>query len=371
MMHKKAVLLIAVFSLVLRAGAEEAKTVTAEGSAKIVKGDIKSAKESALTVAMRNAVEQVGSEIISETVVEDFELVKDEIISRARGYVHEYKIIEEARKGEEYYVRIEAVVSAKEVKDDATFIYKKMDKPRVIVMVTEMEGGSASQSKIAENTLSEYLAEKEISLVDAEAVKAKIGADSIRLAADGDAKSARKIGAISGAEVIITGTVKAGNPEPVKGILYSSKGYASIRVMNAETGEIYAFSSVEENGVDGSADGSVMKAVKTASSKAAHDVFSKMLKKWNEFVINGRTIEILISGVEFGELKELKALISGLEGVKEVIQRNYESPSVLFEVRFTGKSERLADLLTSKSFKGKKFEVTSLMPNKVNLKIKK
>jgi hypothetical protein len=368
-MRRIVTILGAVLFIAFTANAQEAKTVTGEGSAKIVKGDTKSAKESALTLAMRNAVEQVGSEIISETVVEDFELVKDEIISRARGYIHEYKILEEGKRGDEYYVKISAVVSAKEVKDDATFIYKKMDKPRVIVMLTEMEGGSSNQSKIAENTLSEYLMTKELSILDAESVKAKIGADSIRLAAEGDVQSAKKIGALSGAEVIITGTVRAGAPESVKGVLYSSRGYASIRVMNGETGEIYAFSTVEENGVDGSADGSVMKAIKNASTKVAHDIFSKMLKKWNEFVLNGRNIEVLISGVNFGELKELKTLIGGLEGVKEVIQRNYESPSVIFDVRFIGKSERLAELLTATGFKGKKFNVTSIQPNKIVLKI--
>jgi len=112
-----------------------------------------------------------------------------------------------------------------------------------------------------------------------------------------------------------------------------------------------------------------MKAIKNASTKVAHDIFSKMLKKWNEFVLNGRNIEVLISGVNFGELKELKTLIGGLEGVKEVIQRNYESPSVIFDVRFIGKSERLAELLTATGFKGKKFNVTSIQPNKIVLKI--
>ncbi len=368
-MKRIATIIGTILLIVFVVNAEEAKTVTGEGFAKVVKGDVKSAKESALIQAMRNAVEQVGSEIISETVVEDFELVKDEIISRARGYIHEYKVLEEGKKGEDYYVKISAVVSAKDVRDDATFIYKKMDKPRVIVMIAEMEGGGSSQSKIAENTLSEYLMDKELSLLDAESVKAKIGSDSIRLAAEGDIQSAKKIGAISGAEVIITGTVKAGSPESVKGVLYSSKGYASIRVMNGETGEIYAFSTVEENGVDGSADGSVMKAIKNASSKAGHDIFSKMLKKWNEFVLNGRNIEVLISGVNFQELKELRTLIGGLEGVKEVVQRNYESPSVIFDVRFIGKSDRLAELLTAVQFKGKKFNVTSLMPNKLVLKL--
>lgn len=93
--------------------------------------------------------------------------------------------------------------------------------------------------------------------------------------------------------------MKAGSPESVKGVLYSSKGYASLKVINAETGEIYAFATVEDNGVEGSADGSLMKAIKNSASRAAKEVFSKMLKKWNDFVITGRTIEVVISGVNY------------------------------------------------------------------------
>ena len=86
------------FAAVMAAGSafsQEIVTVTASGSASVASGNVDSARQAAIDDAKRAAVEQVGSEVISETVVENFELVKDVVVTRISGYVKSYELTED------------------------------------------------------------------------------------------------------------------------------------------------------------------------------------------------------------------------------------------------------------------------------------
>ena len=364
-------LMIGLFPAALSAEEAALTRVTAEGKASIIKDDVDSAKTAALDDARRKAVEQVGSEIVSETVVENFELVKDRVIARAKGYVHELKVLEEGRDGDQYKMKIEAAVSVQSLKEDATLIYKEMNKPRMMVLVTEAKGEEQFKSSTAENTIVEFLMEKGFSMVDQATAKENVKKDELRLAAEGNAAAAAKIGLQSGAEAIIVGTAQVSSPESIRDVLYASKATVSLRAVKTDNAQIYATATVTEHGVEGVPEAAGQKAAKVASLKAARETFWKILKAWNEEQLHGQKIELILAGVKnFATLKKLKGSLKKIRGIQEVIQRTFDAPTATLTVTFQGDSNRLAELLTSGPIEGLEFEVTAVVTGKIEASLR-
>lgn len=87
---------------------EDTKTVIATG--------IGIDHESALKQGLRSAVEQaIGVYMKSESVVENFELISDKILSHSRGYVKSYEIIRERSEGGLINMSISAEVIVKQL----------------------------------------------------------------------------------------------------------------------------------------------------------------------------------------------------------------------------------------------------------------
>ena len=115
--------------------AEEQYTIV-QGNASI-EGNKDIAKKKALSDAFRNAVERgLGVWIKSQSEVKDFELKKDEILTRAEGYVTSYEILNEQEHDGLYTVTIKAKVSVDKIGEDV----KKM----VGILKTQMGNPSIS-----------------------------------------------------------------------------------------------------------------------------------------------------------------------------------------------------------------------------------
>ncbi len=114
--------------------------VEAVGQAAIFSGNVASARSQALVNAQRNAVEQgVGVLLDSKTVAENFQIIKDEILTSSRGFVTRYKVVSEGRTrdGRSFRVKIKASVSQNMLRDRLSalrILHKKMGNQRVMVI---------------------------------------------------------------------------------------------------------------------------------------------------------------------------------------------------------------------------------------------
>lgn len=117
-----------------------AAEVTAEGMAAIINGNVASAKNQALINAQRAAVEQgVGLILDSKTRTENFQVIKDEILTSSQGYVTQYLIVSEGQTPDRlsYRVRIKAEVAQNLLEDKLAalrILHKKMGQKRVMVI---------------------------------------------------------------------------------------------------------------------------------------------------------------------------------------------------------------------------------------------
>ena len=155
--------LLLVFSSVIYASNQEGDIIIlAEGYG--------SSKQDALLKAKREAIEiGIGTVLISQTEIRNFEVKKDIILSRTKGSVKKYDILHEEKQPDDvFYLKIKAVVSLASIKEDLAalkILLESMDKPRMMVMIEE-------DGKSAENAILDYLTEKDFEVVDVSVVAA-------------------------------------------------------------------------------------------------------------------------------------------------------------------------------------------------------
>lgn len=132
--------------------------LTVQGNATIENSNINSAQKKALSDAFRNAVEKgLGVYIKSQSQVENFELKKDEILTRAEGYVTEHEILKESENGQIYTVTIKAKVAVDRIGSDfkklVGRVKTQMGNPSIAFVLTTWEKkGIKSSVSLEDNT---------------------------------------------------------------------------------------------------------------------------------------------------------------------------------------------------------------------------
>jgi hypothetical protein len=132
-----------IFSFSNSAIAEE-KQVTAIGTVAIGNDAKDVYQKKALDLAFRNAVErELGVYIQAHTEIKNGEMVKDEILQKATGYVHEHEIVKEETKAGQYSVTIDAKISVDRIGEDFKKIVGKVKKamgnPSITFVLTTWE----------------------------------------------------------------------------------------------------------------------------------------------------------------------------------------------------------------------------------------
>ena len=127
-------------TLIFPAGLPAGNRVTAKGLSFFEPGRELIAREKALDEAKRMAVEKaMGTTIESRTAVENYQVIKDQILSRSAGYLKDIKILEENKTDlGTYEVKIEADVEIPALVDDLDRfkkILKWQKNPRISVVV--------------------------------------------------------------------------------------------------------------------------------------------------------------------------------------------------------------------------------------------
>ncbi len=137
--------------------------VTAKGMSFVEAGREVLAREKALDEAKRTAIEKaVGVSIQSSTVVENFQVVKDQIFSRTSGYLSNLKILEEKKtKLGTYEIKIEAEVEIAALVEDLDRFQKILQwqkNPRIRIRIESgINKNHLSAAKKTANLLTEKL----------------------------------------------------------------------------------------------------------------------------------------------------------------------------------------------------------------------
>jgi hypothetical protein len=239
-----------------------------------------------------------------------------------------------------------------------------------MVVIPEVRGDEIIPTSQAETRVIQFFLEKGFSLVDQSTALQNIRKDELRKIAEGDSQAAAKVGLRAGAEAVVTGSASLGGTESVRGVLYASRSTVSLKAIRTDNATIYAVSNQSGTEAEATEESAQRKALDTASTRAARDVFWKLVKKWNEETISGTEIEMVLSGVTFSSLKFFAGVLKDMKGVSEVIQRSFDVPTAILTVKYQGDAMRLADQLDSGDLEDFDLEVTSVTKGKVTLNIR-
>jgi len=364
----------------------ETNEVVASGMGSIIGGDVAHARDDAIEDALRTSIEQtLGLMLESETLVENYQLIEDNIFSKTRGYVQRYDVIKEGKRDEQLYeVTVKAVVKLSNLKDDlegiATLIRRK-NTPRMMMLIEERNIGQAADvynyieadMNTAETALMESFMEKGFRFVDPSTVKQNLKREQAAAILEGDVSQAAALGRTVGAEVIVTGKAlaKATVFEAYGTKQRSQQATLNVRAIRTDTGDIIATGSAQGAfpHIDDVFGGT--KAIQKACAQLSEDIMGKILDRWSADVSSGTTITLKLRGISgFSQLNKFKsALKYYVRGISSVTQREFNGSFATLEILMTGSADDLAQSLSDKDVEGIKVKVVGMSQNSVTIEL--
>lgn len=369
-----------VFSFLLSAPsrAGEPLVILAEGVGDTAGGQAM-ARDAAIWDALRQAVEQaLGAFIQSESIVENYQLISDNIFSKTAGYIQKYHILEEVLQGDLYRVKIKAYVVSGKLENDLAAIGLLMlqkHKPKVMVVIPEQNLARRRVPVPAgETEIIKKLLEKGFKVVDQSQVKKIRYNDQVRAALAGDDKTAAKIGLQYGAEVIIVGEAfsEFATSGGVLGSMISCRARVEARAIRTDTGEIIAADGKHAAGIDISENIAGKKALQNAGGQLGDYLITQILSTWRSEVVDATTVQLIIIGVDYQQFAKFKMLLKGsVRGVKAIHQRSFSGKRGVLDIDFKGNPQALAEELTLKDFGNFKVAITNFTSNRLDLEVLK
>jgi len=366
---KLSYLLITLFVFTaVSAGQEQVKTVIASGQG--------NSGVQALEQAKRSAVEQaLGTVLTSETLMKNYQLASDKILSRANGFLKNYREVSSNASMGIFTVTIEAEVTAvfsEIMKDQAAIdlLLSWMNKPRWMIIVEENNCGQRTEA--CETEINRKLSKWHFDLVS----KRRLNPASLN--------SLDKPGGISqvslsayreGAELILIGkaltTEKAEIGYLVGTGMKSVQADFTAQIIEASSGKIYASFTTHAPAVHISEVTAGVDALTKAAGEMADSLVTSVLQWASSAQITARTLEILVTEADFTSFNTLKKNLTDFSGIEGVRQRSFTNNEGILEVDYDGTVEDLAVQLDGYAFTGGSFTVLELSGNSVKIKFMK
>jgi hypothetical protein len=356
--------------------------VTATGSGSYRPEDVARSKEEALEAARRDAVEQVSGVIVtSESEMRNLDLVKDEVSSHSQGFIKRSRIVKEGRDGPLYQVTIEAEVGRgaflKQMNDSLEELYKRVGKPRVMLVIQEKHTNEAGVSSagdglgIAEKEIRKLLLAQGFTFVDP---RVETRAQMAELAAKGKAvgkDSLAKLGQITQAEIVIVGTARSSD----KGALsrfQRAQADISLDALRTDNGQVLASEVGTAVGLHINAETAAVNAMQKAAQELTPKLMQQVTYQWIKERNEGGRVELIVKNAAFGDLLALRrALGNGVRGVKKVTQRSFSQGTALLELESKDPADRIAEAISETSFQGFTLEIVDVTPKSLIVTMKK
>ena len=304
-------------------------------------------EKEALRDAFRNALEkEIGVQVKAETEVANLRLVKDRILTKAEGYVKNWKMLEPPKKESgQFLVRISVEVFQGEVNKelllngiDVNQVYDWIGKPRLLVLVADEINGKASGTNYARNRIEDVFISRGIRVMSSELL------DQTGIFATYSADKILALGQKVRAEVIISGKCISNFSREIPIGDYKQRFYTSslqIQTWNISNKELLFSKTFMDcnRGTDVSAVGdadAVKNSMKDCIEKAAPDIVFETVKHWHASVNRPKTYTLSIRNIEHDAGTELETQIKNIKGVHQLIRRAYQSGVLEVEVEVEG-----------------------------------
>lgn len=361
---------------------EELFKVTANGASSYRADDLARSREEALEAARRDAVEQVSGVIISsESELKNFDLVKDEVLTRTQGYVRRSRILKEGRDGPMYAVTIEAEVSKgaflKEVNDSLEGLYRRVGKPRVMLVIKESQAASDDKSTstaglgVTEKEIRKILLGQGFTFIDPRVVTRAQMAELAAKGKNADTNVITQLGQTTQAEIVIVGEARTSNKGEFNRF-YRVQADLSLDVLKTDNGQIMASDVYSAVALHINADTAAINALQKAAQEETPKLMQQVTYQWLKDKNEGARVELVVRNASFGDLLNLRrSLANNVRGVKKVTQRSYSQGTALLELETKDTADRVAESLNDAKFEGFALEIVDVTPTSLIVNMKK
>ncbi len=329
--------------------------------------------------ALRRAIEQAGEvDIFSKSEVENFQLIRDTVISRAVGKITDYKVLSKQEGvGGTCVVTVEAKVSKKLL--DATWgeveiLLKQLGRPKIMVFFAERiydlatpEGrrkGILDTDSQFQVMIEQKLAEAGFDLVAKEQIDAIKKTKAAEASAKNDVAVMQAIAADYGAHMFIAGKANTTGPQ-VKTVyggvtMYMWETDVTLRGYWAETAQLLFAAGTPDGWRRGGSrvDGrpGAKQALQNTAKNLANLCVAKLLETWTRQAVSGGQIVLEVHNVSF---KQMMAIQKALKKLKDItdLNRDFKKPLVKFRIKADISAEKLAEIVAEMSFEGFALEI--------------
>jgi hypothetical protein len=379
------------------------ETVEVTGEAAVEKGNTLAAKDKAIEDALRRAVEQaLGTVVLSESLASKSVLVRDNILTKAKGYVKKYEVLSTEDKKTTYAVKVKAEVSNDQLQTDAAALgltLARKGMPRLAVLFSEQRideakpaawwgdkaGALKLDQRVVETTLTQAWLKDGFTFVDADSLIAGVKTAKVS-STDLSANDVRELGkAVDAIDVAVVGTAVSTKSQDTAKLLDGvSQGADKVtgvtcsatltaKAFNADNGELLAAREETAATYGQSALACGRDAMVKAAQALSKNLKDDVVAKWNAELLQGNRVQLRIEGVDsvktFSALKT--ELTSRIRGAKVTGTPRLTNGVADFDVMLTASAEDAAGQLETWKVSGKTLKVTTLSPNKIEAKLSK
>ena len=309
--------------LTVASGNQDVVEVTASGSGITA--------EEARRDALRKALEQgAGVEISSRSQVENFQLIRDTIYSRADGVITDFKILRQSEgAGGMFHCRIMAQVSRSAVATQWGEVQNVLDqigRPGIAVRILERIDGVIQDSSILESKIEHRLLEAGFDVYARDQLEAITQKESADAAAEENITKMLALAKDFGTQIFITGTAQA-NSAGVRELagqltaMYNCD--AAIKMYDTDTAQLCASESLPNTRGGARGHYSISpqagkRALEIAGIDLVDRCYRSVMRNWATRITAGGLIVLEIEGMRIADALRLKAKLRAINPDKIV-----------------------------------------------------
>ena len=346
-------MLLAVSLLPANVSGQDAERVAVRGMADLDLGRA-AAEERALAQAFRMAVEQVAGVIIeSETLVQNFALVDDQILTRTEGYVTDYNVLFDREEDGLLVLQVEVWVAPGRLEDDLRslgILLRRANYPTVSV---------------------EVFASSEDELPPDAGIRYETAAASVLTGRGLEVVTPGR----SGLEptVRIEGTIEISDQGNAAG-LRSAAASGSFQAVEVMTGRALAATSARANGAGVSDAAARDQAVDRLFDNGLDELLGELVDAWSDRVNNRDQVIVTIRGIS--ALADVETILDEVSGgfgeTRDITQRtvSVDRGTAVLDWRGRSDARALASWLDRHDFGRFDVQVVGIGGNMVQLEIR-
>jgi len=360
---------LAMCFLMSYAGAAEDQPVTVTGQAEIIGNNKDAAQKKALADAFRQAVEKgLGVWIKSETEVKNAMVARDEILSRAEGYVTDHEIVKESVKENLYQVTIKAKVSIDKIGTDfkklVGRVKTQMGNPSITFVLTTWlsRGKRETSSQTVYGKMDEKLWKKYPDPTIIDAFQQEFKEKNFDLKATDKAREIALVESVENisvdlsdrrvireqAEKELANFVARGEAKIID-IQKSDTGnfdvtaQVGVEIIDVNSGDIVSSYSNTATASSKSEENAKVQSIKKIATLGARTLADQTIATWQERALSGWQYTIEVRNVT-SMRKQKKPIMDAIESVAQITnQTSPESNILVISVMYKGDKKKLGD----------------------------